>query len=107
MHYDPDGDPDSDADDLGAIDAMLNDPVHQALIEDLGRQFRTLPPEEQIEALAMELMRLTSMRDELGAQIEADKAPPDDPRRTLLDAMSAHIEGLRRRIAEVRDQPRE
>lgn len=107
MPYDPDGDPDFEPDDLDAIDAMLDDPVHQALIEDLGRQFRASPPEQQIEDLAVEMMRLTTMRDELRAQLATDEASPDDPRWTLLTAVDGHVERFRRRIAEVRDQPRE
>lgn len=107
MPYDPDGDPNIDPDDLDAIDAMLEDPVHEALVDDLGRQFRALPPEEQIEDLATQLMKLMSMRDELSARLEADQAPADDPRRTLLDALNSQVDGIQRRIAEVRDQPTE
>lgn len=106
MPYDPDGDPNFDPNDIDAIDAMLDDPVHQALIEDLGNQFRALPPEEQIEDLATQMMKLTSMREELSARLDAEEAPPGDPRRTLLAAMNTQIEGFERRIAEVRDQPK-
>jgi len=107
MPYDPDGDPDFDPNDSDAIDAMLGDPVHQALIEELGRQFRALRPEEQIEDLATQMMKMTSMRDGLAAKLGADEAPPDDARWTLLDALNGQVEGFRRRIAEVRDQPKE
>lgn len=90
MPYDPDGGSNIDPDDLAAIDAMLDDPVHQALLEDLGRQFRALPSEEHIEDLATQLMKLTSMCNELSARFKADQAPPDDPRRTLLDELNGH-----------------
>ena len=102
MAYDPDGDPNVDPDDLEAIDAVLNDPAAQALVDDLGRQFAALPPEEQIEDLAAEMMKAQERRDSLDALL-AD-APADDARRVLLEALDNHIEAFRRRIGQVRDQ---
>jgi len=102
MPYDPDGDPNFDISDPKAIDAWLNDPNTQALTEDLGRQFRSLPPEEQIEDLAVRLLTMESRRDELVELL--DGKPSDDSRWILLDAINEHVTNLRRRIAEVRDQ---
>lgn len=101
MPYDPDGDPDIDFDDLEAVVAWLNNPTVQALHEDLGRQIRSLPPEEQIEDLATQLRKAQGRRDELAALLDGES--PDDPRAVLLDAMNDVIK-LRRRITEVRDQ---
>jgi hypothetical protein len=105
MPYDPDGDPRVDPNDVEAIDAWLNNPTVQALHEDLGRQFRALPPEEQIEELATQLMQAQKYRDDLVALL--DGAPTSDPRRSLLDALNTQVEGLRRRIAQVRDHRRD
>ena len=52
----------------------------------LGNEFRALPPEEQIEDLVTKMMKLTSMRNDLSARLEAEEAPlggssPDAPGR--------------------------
>lgn len=81
---------------------MARQPNVRALHEDLGRQFRELPPEEQLEELATELVKVQSYREELVALLA--QAPASDPRRSLLEALNTEAEALRRRIAEVRDQ---
>lgn len=104
MTYDPDGDPDTfDPHDLDAVNAYLDNPTVEALHEDLGRAFSALPPAEQIDDLAPELMRTEAMRDQLAATL-AD-APHDDPRHVLLDALNGLTIRMRARIAELRDQP--
>lgn len=102
MPYDPGDDPEFDFNDPEAVDAWVNDPNTQALTEDLGRQFRSLPPEEQIEDLAVQLLAIEGRRDELAELLEGQ--PSDDSRWTLLGALNECVANLRRRIAEVRDE---
>ncbi|GID29139.1 hypothetical protein [Paractinoplanes brasiliensis] len=100
MTHNPDGDPAAfDSTDLDAVDAWLDDPVVNALHEDLGRQFRALPPEQQLAGLIPELEKAQARYDEL-ADVVAD-APVDDPRRFLLVAMGEQLEKFRARINEL------
>ena len=74
----------------------------EAELEAIGRRFRALPPEEQIEDLATALMQAERQRDEVAAVLVG--APSDDPRQPLLADLNRLVEGFRARIAEVRDQ---
>ncbi len=104
MAYDPDGDPNVDPDNLDDVEAFLNDPTVQALHDDLGREARNLPPEEQIERLAEQLLRFERMRDEMVAEA-GGQLSEDDPRDTLRRALNVQVQAFRDRIAELRDQP--
>jgi hypothetical protein len=102
--YDPDGDPDAlDIHDPAAVMANLDNPTVKALHEDLGRAFVTLPPAEQIDEIAPQLMRQEAIRDELTAALVG--APDDDLRHALLGSLNELIAQMRVRIAELRDHP--
>jgi hypothetical protein len=98
--HDPDGDPAAfDPTDLDAVNAWLDDPVVSALHEDLGRQFRALPPEQQLAELVPELEKAQARYEELAGTVA--EAPVDDPRRFLLIAMGDEVEKFRARINEL------
>jgi hypothetical protein len=98
--YNPDGDPAAfDPTDLDAENARLNDPVVSALHEDLGRQFRALPPEQQLAELVPELEKARARYDHLAGMVA--EAPAEDPRRLLLIAMGDEVENIRARINEL------
>ncbi|GAA1393561.1 hypothetical protein [Catellatospora coxensis] len=100
MRYSPDSDPSAfDPTDPEVVDARLNDPVVNALHEDLGRQFRAMPPEQQLVELVPELENAQSRYDQL-AKVLA-RASADDPRRFLLFTMGDHVERIRARINEL------
>lgn len=100
MTHNPDGDPAAfDPTDLDAVDAWLDDPVVSALHEDLGRQFRALPPEQQLAELVPELEKAQARYDELASAVA--EAPVEDPRRFLLIAMGDDVEKFRARINEL------
>lgn len=108
MAYDPDGDPDAlDLNDPDAVSDYLDNPTVKALREDLGRAFAALPPGEQIDELAVELLRLMDMRDELVAAMETIPVaePGVDPRPALLESIDDMITRIRARIAELHDRP--
>jgi hypothetical protein len=98
--YNPDGDPAAfDPTDLDAVDAWLDDPVVNALHEDLGRQFRALPPEEQLAELVPALEEAQARYDKLASEVA--EAPVEDPRRFQLITMGDHVEKFRARINEL------
>jgi len=98
--YNPDGDPAAfDPTDLDAVDAWLSDPVVNALHDDLGRQFRALPPEQQLAELVPELENAQARYDDFAGSVVG--APVDDPRRFLLIAMGDEVEKFRARIKEL------
>jgi hypothetical protein len=98
--HDPDGDPAAfDPADLDAVNAWLDDPVVSAPHEDLGRQFRALPPEQQLAELVPELAKAQARYEELAGTVA--EAPVDDPRRFLLIAMGDEVEKFRARINEL------
>ncbi|MET8160318.1 hypothetical protein ABZT47_28500 [Sphaerisporangium sp. NPDC005289] len=100
MTYNPDGDPVAfNPTDLDSVDAWLNNPVVNALDEDLGRQFRTLPPEQQLAELAPELEKAQAQYEHLAGTIAG--APADDPRRFLLMMMGGQVENIRARMNEL------
>lgn len=100
MTYNPDGNPAAfDPTDPDAVDAWLNDPVVSGLHQDLGRQFRALPPEQQLAELVPELEKAQARYDHLAGTVA--EAPADDPRRLLLIAMGDEVENIRARINEL------
>ncbi|MEU4556521.1 hypothetical protein [Micromonospora violae] len=100
MTYDPDGAPAAfDPTDPDAMDAWLNDSVVSALHEDLGRQFRALPPEQQLAELVPELEKAQARFDHLAEVLAGALA--DDPRRFLLITMGDQVENMRARINEL------
>ena len=104
MTYDPDGDPNAlDIHGPEAAMAYLDNPTVKALHEDLGRAFVALPPGDQIDEIAPQLMRQEAIRDELAAALIG--APDEDPRHSLLSGLNDLITQMRIRIAELRDHP--
>ncbi len=100
MTYNPDGDPAAfDPTDPDAVNAWLNDPVVSALHDDLGRQFRALPPEQQLAELVPELEKAQARYDDLAGKVA--EAPADDPRRFLLVALGEQVENIRARVNEL------
>lgn len=100
MTYNPDGDPAAfDPTDPDAVDAWLNDPVVSALYEDLGQQFRALPPEQQLADLVPELEKARARYDHLAGTVA--ETPAEDPRRFLLITMGDQVEKIRARINEL------
>lgn len=106
MPYDPDGDPDDfDPTNLDDIDAYLSDPVAHALAGDIGREFRALPPEEQIPELTTAMLETMLRRTEV-AELLSD-ADPDDPLYPLLQALDDSVAVYGARIAELGGTPPE
>ncbi|MFY1671283.1 hypothetical protein ACN27G_15120 [Plantactinospora sp. WMMB334] len=100
MTYDPDGDPAAfDPGESDVVDAWLNDPVVNGLHEDLGRQFRALPPEQQLAKLLPELENAQGLYAHLAGTVA--EAPADDPRRFLLITLGDQVESIRARINEL------
>lgn len=67
---------DLDLSDMEAIDEYLNDPVTNALMEDLGRQFRREPAEVQTPELEESL---TNQRERLAELVETIAKPGWSP----------------------------
>ncbi|MEV7231211.1 hypothetical protein AB0M79_29965 [Polymorphospora sp. NPDC051019] len=81
------------------VDGWLNDPVVNALHEDLGRQFRVLPREQQLTELVPELENAQARYDHLAGTVAG--APADDPRRFRLITMGDQVKSIRARINEL------
>lgn len=102
--YDPDGDPDDfRPDDPEWVDSWLDNPVHQALAEDLGRAFRAEPPEKQLAELEPSLVEAEARQLELVAALE-NVTDNDDSWRQLLQRHTEYVSVLRARINELRSQ---
>lgn len=103
MPYDPDGDPDDfDDTDPAALQEWFDHPNTRALHDDLGRDFRTRPPAEQVAELEPQLAAAVQRRDQLAAIVAASDSPDDDSRLPLLRACEQQVQALADRIAELR-----
>jgi hypothetical protein len=100
--YDPDGDPAAfDINDPEAASAWLDNPITQALHEDLGRAFRALPPAEQLKELETELVKAEARHQEA---ITLSANLPEDIRGKLIKSAADYLDGVKLRIMELSEQ---
>lgn len=97
---------DLDVNNLDQVQAWLDDPVTNAIVNDLGRQFRQLPAEQQRPELTESIRENTKRRTEI---IEAiARHDPDEPIRwalqEVLDAVNRSIEGATLRLLELDEE---
>ena len=110
MPYDPDGDPEAfDPTNPDDVDAYLDHPNTHALHEDLAREFRALPPEEQLAELVPEMLANMLRKNEV-AGLLADQTVDDATRQglqRLYDALASEVLAYGARITELGGEPPE
>ncbi len=93
----------SEADRLAFIDSYLNDPVAEALADDLGRLFRRLPAEEQIAQLVDVLASSRERQRDVAQRLEGAGLAPElrDGFETLKRAVDGEVERIEARLREL------
>ncbi|MBF6232434.1 hypothetical protein [Nocardia farcinica] len=103
--YDPDRDvvEDLDLSDMDVMDAYLNHPTTEKLVDDLGRQFRRMPSADQQRELSEQLSQWEEKRSEVADALL--RFEPDTPQRLglqrLLDGLDGYIEAAKLRMLEL------
>lgn len=96
---------DLDVNNLDQVDAWLDHPVTNALVEDLGRAFRQLPAIQQRTEINERLRHYETWRDECTAWMNHE---PDSLKRAalqeVLDAINHGINGAKLRLLELDDE---
>ncbi len=90
---------------LGFIGSYLDNPVSKALAEDLGREFRSLPADQQAVELAEQLASSQKRRHDLMERFEDLVAQMPDLRddlMTLKRAYDSEVEQIETRLCELR-----
>lgn len=108
-HYDPDrmNADDLDPDNLDQLNEWLDHPSTEAFHADLGRAFRVLSAEEQIDELEAQVAKFEMYCLEVVAALEgrgADNA--GEAQLTLLARLEGAIAAMKARIDELRGEPR-
>ncbi|MFC9660241.1 hypothetical protein ACFVJ5_08390 [Nocardia sp. NPDC127606] len=105
--YDPDRMlfEDLDLSDPDVVDAYLNNPTTEKLIDDLGRDFRRKPNADQQRVLSEELSRHEKYRSEVASALL--RLDPDVPQwlalQRLFDGLDSLIEATKLRMLELDD----
>ncbi|TDO16931.1 hypothetical protein EV580_0095 [Mycobacterium sp. BK086] len=97
---------DLDVDNLDQVQAWLDHPNTNAIVEDFGRQFRQLPAEQQRPEITRSIRENEKRRAEVTEMIR--RHGPDDPIRAslqeVLDAVNRSIDSGKLRLLELDDE---
>ena len=96
---------DLDVNNLDQVQAWLNDPVSNALVEDLGRQFRQLPAAQQRPEVIESLKMSRKTRDLIAKCLDGDVGEPElSALQDLLRRAEAHMDAAKLRLLELDDE---